>query len=187
MKLNKSVLLSFVLLIVVGSVFRVLGYAPQIAMAVFGLAVIKDKRLAFLLPLVSMFLSDVLYQVLYLNGLMEYGGFYEGQLVNYVLVVASGLAGLLAVNKKPLNIVVASVSGYLGYFVLSNFAVWLGGGGLHRPKTAEGLMQCYADALPFLRSGLVNTLAFSVILFAGFYLLQRFVLRKEQLAESKAF
>ena len=182
MKLNKSVLLSFVLLIIVGSVFRVMGFAPQIAMAVFGLAVIKDKRLAFLLPLISMVLSDVLYEVLYINGLMEYGGFYKGQLVNYILIAISGLAGLMARNRKPLPVLVASLTGYMGYFILSNFSVWLGGGGLQRPKTFEGLMQCYADALPFLRNGLLTTLAFSVILFGGYYLLQRFVVRKGQLA-----
>ena len=69
MKLNKSVLLSFGLLILAASLYRAwpdrpYGFAPQMAMALFGGAVIKDKKLAFLLPLLSMLISDLFYQVL---------------------------------------------------------------------------------------------------------------------------
>ena len=46
MKLNKSVFLAFGLLILVGSVLRVAGYAPQIAMGIFGAAVISAIRSA---------------------------------------------------------------------------------------------------------------------------------------------
>ena len=79
MKFNKSVLVAFILLVVVASFCRVAGYAPQLAMAVFAGAIIKDKRLAFALPLISMFFSDLLYQVLFVYGYTDYGGFYEGQ------------------------------------------------------------------------------------------------------------
>src|SRR3954468_15791162 len=102
MKLNKSVWFAFALLIIVGSVCRVMGFAPQIAMAVFGAAVIKDKRLAFVLPLVSMFLSDVLYEVLFHMGYTNYGGFYsgqtffDGQIMNYLILAAMTLVGFWA-------------------------------------------------------------------------------------------
>jgi hypothetical protein len=182
MKLNKSVLFAFVLMIIVGSVCRVLGFAPQIAMAIFGVAVIKDKKLAFLLPLVSMLLSDVLYEVLYRYGVMEYGGFYSGQITNYILIAAVGLFGLLAVNRKPVNIMAAAIAAPTVFFIISNFLVWLGGGGFHRPKTVEGLIQCFVDAVPFYRNGLVSTAVFSMLLFGGYYLLQRLMVRKEQLA-----
>ena len=68
MKDNKSVFLAFGLLIIIGSVFRAAGFAPQIAMAIFGAAVIKDKKLSFVLPFVSMLLSDVFIEILYRNG-----------------------------------------------------------------------------------------------------------------------
>ena len=50
MKINKSVVLSFILLVVIASLYRImpgrpLGFAPQIAMALFGGAVIKDRKL----------------------------------------------------------------------------------------------------------------------------------------------
>src|SRR5687768_17055719 len=88
MKFNKSVLLAFGLLILSASLYRVWdgrpwGFAPQWAMAVFAGAVIKDKKWAVVLPLLSMFLSDALYQVLYTYGLTNIYGFYDGQILNY--------------------------------------------------------------------------------------------------------
>lgn len=182
MKLDKSALLAFGLLIVIGSVFRVAGFAPQIAMAVFGAAVIRDKRMAFILPLVSMFLSDVLYEVLFYYGYAPYGGIYEGQITNYLILATTVLTGFLARNLNPARIAAATLAAPVLYFLLSNFMVWIGGGGFHRPFTFSGLMLCYEDALPFLRSSLESTVVFSVILFGGYFLLNRYVLNKKQLA-----
>src|SRR2546430_491294 len=91
MKITKQVIISFILLVFIGSVYRILpnrpwGFAPQIAMAIFAGAVIKDKKLAFLLPLLSMFVSDGLYEILYRNGVGNIRGFYEGQITNYILI-----------------------------------------------------------------------------------------------------
>ena len=112
MKLNKSVLLAFGLLIVIASVSRVMGFAPQIAMALFGGAVIKDKKLAFALPLTSMLLSDVLYEILYAYGYAPYGGFYEGQLANYLIIASLTLIGLAPgrVDSAPISITSAPCS-----------------------------------------------------------------------------
>ena len=199
MKLNKSILLAFGLLIIVSALYRVwdgrpFGFAPQIAMAIFGGAVIKNKRLAFVLPILSMFLSDSLYQLLYLNGLSEIKGFYEGQGIHYVLFAGLTVFGFLLKRITILNVIGFSVSGSLLFFILSNFTVWLGGGGFNRPKTFDGLMMCYNDALAFYREyGLVNGFAgnvllgdlfFSAILFGAFYVLKNSVHRpqKQQLA-----
>ena len=58
MKLTKSTVLSFILLVIAASMYRVwegrpFGFAPQLAMAIFGGAVIRDKRLAFVKPFSS--------------------------------------------------------------------------------------------------------------------------------------
>src|SRR5205807_1774528 len=99
MKRNSSLTLAIVLLIIVGSAFRVIGYAPQLAMAVFGAIVIKDKRLAFAIPLFSMFLSDILFEILYHYGFVDYGGFYQGQIINYILIGGITLMSFWARNK----------------------------------------------------------------------------------------
>jgi hypothetical protein len=183
MKLNKSILLAFGLLILTGSLFRVFGFAPQIAMAIFGGAMIKDKKLAFILPLVSMLISDCLIQVLFMNGYFPYGGFYSGQITNYILLGGLSMFGFLIKGWNVSRIGLAAVAAPTTYFLVSNFLVWINGGGFHRPLTMEGMMMSYADALPFYRSGLLSTLVFTVILFGGFYLIQKFVIeRKAQLA-----
>ena len=200
MKLNKSILLSFVLLIVVSALYRIwdgrpFGFTPQIAMAIFGGAVVKDKRWAIALPLLSIVLSDLLYEILYLNGLSTIRGFYigEGQITNYILILGLTALGFLMKRINLLNIIGFSVSGSLLFFITSNFFVWLGGGGFARPKTWEGMLMCYNDALAFYREyGLVKGFAgnfilgdlfFCLILFGTFYLISKTVLQpKQQLA-----
>ena len=198
MKLNKSLLVSFGLLILAASLYRAwpdrpYGFAPQMAMALFGGAMIKDKRLAFLLPLISMFISDVLYQVLYTNGLTEIKGFYGGQWLNYILIASITLFGFLLKKITALRVFAFSISGSIIFFLLSNFSVWAGGGGFGRPKTFDGLMMCYYDGLAFLRDyGLVKgfygnlffgDLFFCTLLFGSYYVINRTVLQqKNQLA-----
>ena len=162
MKNNRSFLVAVILLVLVSALYRAwdgrpYGFAPQIAMALFGGAMIRNKKLAFILPLASMFASDLLYQVLYINGLSEIKGFYGGQWVNYLLF--AGLTvfgfGLRKVNLK--NVAFFSVSGSLLFFLASNFTVWLGGGGYGHAKNFGGLMLTYADGLAFYRDyGLFN-------------------------------
>jgi hypothetical protein len=175
MKQNRSVLFVFFILIVVASVYRAWdgrpwGFVPQIAMALFGGAVIRDRKLAFVLPLLSMLLSDLLYEVLYRNGMSEIKGFYEGQVVNYLLFAGMTFVGFWMRNLHIGRIAAGTLIAPTVYFLLSNFYVWIDGGGYHRPKTFSGLMQCYADGLPFYRGYLLGTLFFSTVLF-GLYLL----------------
>ena len=161
-----------------------MGFAPQIAMAIFGGAVISNKKLSFVLPLLSMFISDVLYEVLFIYGYTPYGGFYAGQITNYILI---GLVTFVGFWVKGLNwgrIVAGSIAGTTVYFILSNFFVWFSGtGGYARPQTFDGMIMTFVDAIPFYRNALASTLVFSVILFGGYHLLPRFYLqRRQQLA-----
>jgi hypothetical protein len=182
MKFNKSSIFAFVLLIVAGSVLRVMGFSPQIALAVFGAAVFTDKKLAFALPLFSMLLSDLFFEALFRYGYANYGGFYEGQVSNYLLIVGVSFIGIWARNLRWERIVAASVSAPVLFFLASNFMVWAGGGGLQRPKTFDGLLLCYGDALPFFKTSFEYTLLFSAILFGGYFLSQRVFFAKKQLA-----
>ena len=99
------------------------GFAPQIAMAIFGGAVIKDKKLAFLLPLLSMFISDGLYELFYRNGVGNIQGFYEGQLTNYILFGAMTLFGFMINKLQVKRIILAALAAPTAYFLLSNFLI----------------------------------------------------------------
>src|SRR5688572_16647158 len=133
MKINKTILIVFGLLLLASSLYRVWdgrpwGFTPQFAIAICAGAIIKDRLLAFLLPLLSMFLSDVLYEVLYVNNLSDIKGFYTGQLINYILIVGSTLLGMLIRKPRWLNVTILAVSIPTLYFIISNLAVWIGRG-----------------------------------------------------------
>ena len=127
MKFNRSILLAFVLLLIAASLYRAwpgrpFGFAPQMAMALFGGAVIKDKRWALILPLVSMILSDLVYQALFVNGLSTIKGFYDGQWLNYLLIIGMTLFGFLLKKRTFLRVTAFSLSGSLLFF--SPFQLW---------------------------------------------------------------
>jgi len=186
MKIDKSTLVSFILLVLIASLYRIMpgrpyGFAPQVAMALFAGSVVNDKKLSFLLPILSLFISDVIYEVLYRNGLSTIGGFYDGQLLNYVLFAALTVVGFFVNKDKIIDIALGAIAGATGYFLLSNFGVWLLGGldinNIPYPKTALGLINCFAAGVPFYKMSIYSTLFFSTILFGGYYLINKYIVK----------
>lgn len=185
MKLSRSILLSVLLLVIVAALYRIIpnrpmGFAPQYAMAIFGGAVfIRRKEWAFILPIGSMLLSDVLYEILYRNGIGSLPGFYDGQWVNYLLFAGLTFLGFLIRKINVANVVAMSVVAPTVYFILSNLFMWAGSGLYAR--TWAGLVQCYTLALPFYRNSLLATLFFSALFFGTYYLVA-----KRELTTAKA-
>jgi hypothetical protein len=176
MKVDKSIVASFILLVVLSSLYRIIpnrpfGFAPQIAIALFSGSIVTDKKLAFLMPLFSMLLSDIIYELLYSYHISPIKGFYSGQWINYLLFCAITFIGFYIQQTKILHIVVGSIAGVIFYFFTSNFAVWVGGGldinNLPYTKSLDGLIACIAAGIPFLKGSLLATLLFSAILFTG--------------------
>jgi hypothetical protein len=157
---------------------RVWGFAPHLAMAVFGGSVIRDKRIAIAMPILSLILSDAVYHVLYLNGIFGIPGFYSGQVSNYALIGSLAVIGFFVRRDSLSQVLAGSLTAPVVYFLASNAMVWMGGGGLGRPRTFTGLLQCYADGLPFLQTSVVGTLFFSALLFGGFHLFSAYGSRK---------
>ena len=188
MKLIKSNLLILFILILACALYRVwdsrpMGFAPQIAMALFAGSVSKDKRFAFLFPVLSLFISDLLYQFLYSQGLSTIKGFYSGQWQNYLLIASITIIGFFINKNKIGQIFVGSLAGAVYFFLASNFMVWVGGGwdinNQPYPRSFSGLMLCYSEALPFFKWSVLSTLLFNGIFFGSFYLLGKSVLKKE--------
>ncbi len=74
-----------------------------------------------------------------------------------------GLGMLLASKTTVVRVAGASLAAAVGFFVISNFMVWLGWS--MYPKTLSGLVECYAAAVPFFRNGLAGDLLFSAAFF----------------------
>jgi hypothetical protein len=182
MKPSKNIIWSFILLVIIAAVYRVVpgrpfGFAPQWAMAVFAGAVIKDRKWAFMVPVLSMFISDLFYQALYLGSITNMQGFYEGQWQNYLLFVLLVFVGMAIRKINVVQITAASIAAPTVYFLISNFLVWASNGttrGLDRPKTFDGLMLCYADGIPFYRMSILATLVFSAVLFGSYFIIRNF-------------
>lgn len=191
MKIDKSIIASFVLLVVIASLYRIMpnrpwGFAPQIAMALFSGSIVKDKKFAFLMPLFSMLLSDIIYEVLFSLNISNIEGFYSGQWINYLLFMAVTVIGF-AINKTKLfSILAGSAAGVVFYFFASNFAVWIGGGlalnNLPYPKTFAGLYQCVEAGLPFLAGSFYSTFIFGAVLFGGYHLFEKYFDKKVAIA-----
>jgi len=190
MKFSKNTVIVMVILVLVAAIYRVFpgrpaGFTPQMALALFGGAMISEKKWAFILPLISLFISDLLYQGLFAAGLTDIPGLYQGQWMVYGCFLLVTVFGFLMKNVNWKSIIGFSFSGSMIFFLSSNFFVWLGGGGLNRPQTFDGLLMCYGDALAFYRDyGIIHGFAgnfvlgdlfFTALLFGSYFLAKKSV------------
>ena len=183
-KQNSTQFIIAVLLILIAAISRVIMYpdnfSPIIGMAIFAGATLKDKRLAFILPIFSMLLSDIMFEVF--NIAPGFWGW--GQLVGYGILA---LITIIAFNLKKVN--VKNVIGYslmssVIFYVLSNLSFFLIDNPVYHTYThdSNGFMQCYIQALPFLRTSLVADLVYSGILFGTYYAITSIVAKKRAVA-----
>jgi len=143
------------------------NFTPVGALALFGGACLADRRLAFLVPLAAMFLSDLVI------------GLHRGMPVIYLCFALFVCLGFqLRRRRRPLPVAAAAVAGALVFFIVSNFAVWTGG--KMYPLTLDGLTACYLAAVPFLHNMLLGNLSYAALLFGGLALAeQRFPALRE--------
>src|SRR6188508_2244031 len=132
MKLSKQTIFFFLILVIVSTLIKVIcapqidlsGFTAVIAVSLFSGLAIQNKKLAFLLPLLTLFISDVLLEAFHAMNLFPYSGFYSGQIVNYILFIAITLIGIGLRNYKTAGIIAAAFIGPTIFFLLSNFIVW---------------------------------------------------------------
>ncbi len=145
------------------AVFRLLPHLPNVspvaAMALFGGAYFADKRMAFIVPFVALFLSDLLLG-LHNSMIFVYAGF------GITVVIGFALQKKINVTNTAFAMLVSSVL----FFLLTNFGAWLTSG-LYA-KTAAGLMQAYVAGLPFFQNSLLGNMVFAAVIFGGYYLLK---------------
>ncbi len=143
--------------------------APIGALALFAGTRLRS-RWAFLVPVAAMFVSDLLL----IKPLEDKGGaFGLDRPLIYGCFVLYVLMGRLLSRKEssPLVLGGAALLGGAPFFVLSNFAVWLGG--TYYPHTRAGLGQCYALAIPFYRNTLAGDLLFTLAFFGLYAVIER--------------
>ena len=171
-------LLLLVGLIVAAALSRLIphpwNFSPIEATALFAGAYFVDRRLALLVPIGAMLLSDL------------FLGFHAGMPVVYGCIALMAWFGRgLAVKRSPLRIAAYGLASAVFFFVATNLFVWLGSG--MYPLTAAGLATCFALALPFFQNQLAGVAFYSTVLFGAFALLasDRFAARSQVPAQTE--
>ena len=141
------------------------SFTPIAAMALFGSVYMSDKRLAFIVPLLAMFISDAALEV------TTGWGFHNTIVYVYVSFALTSVIGLIARNKvSVLSITTASIISSILFFIITNFGVWAAGG---FQLGVAGLATTYTLGIPYFAPTLLGDLFFNAILFGAFYFAQR--------------
>ncbi|MCF8259299.1 MAG: hypothetical protein K9J12_00860 [Melioribacteraceae bacterium] len=164
--MNINRLLTIIGLLLFAAITRLLphppNFAPITAIALFGGVYLSNKKLAFLLPIGVLFITDLIL------------GFHQTMLFVYAgFAIIVGIGFLLKTKKNSLTIILASFAGSTIFFVITNFAVWALG--TYYPKSIDGLMASYVAAIPFFQNAIIGDLVFSGLFFGGFALLEKYV------------
>jgi hypothetical protein len=163
----------FVALIAAGALSRICfrelpNFAPIAAMALFSGYYFRSAKVAVLVPLLAMVLSDLVI------------GGYEWQMMAIVygaLMLPVALRGMLRkylrIERGSLastacalgGLVTCSLGSSLFFFLVTNFAWWPWSMYEH---DLAGLIHCYQQGLPFFRNTLAGDLFFGSVLFGSY-------------------
>ena len=155
--------------ILVAAVSRLLphpfNFTPIAAMALFGGAMLGNKKIAFIIPLVAMLLSDFII------------GFHNTILYVYASFVLITFIGIyIRNNARTGNIILASLVSSLLFFFVTNGGVWAASGMVNG---FNGLLTTLLAGIPFYNHELFGSFFFNTIagdlfwcsiLFGSFYL-----------------
>lgn len=137
-----------------------------------------------------------------LIGIALFSGFYFSGAVRYVVPIGIAVVTDLALGTYALMpLIWASYAGMaflahrfqrtgsvgrsitlslvsaIGFFAISNFAVWLEG--MLYPRTFQGLADCFIAAIPFFRTTLLSAVAYTALFFATHTVLQKQTIPQE--------
>jgi len=137
------------------------NFTPVGATALFSGAVLKDRRLAFLFPLVALFAGDI------------FIGFHKLLPIVYASFLVNVAIGLWLRDRRTIaRVSLATLLGAIQFVFVTNFAVWQLLGGF--PHTASGLVACYIAGVPFFWNTLAGDAFYVALLFGSFAFAERF-------------
>jgi hypothetical protein len=180
MKQNNNQLILASALVVFAAILKAATHPftidPIIAISLFSGAMISNRKLAFLMPLTAMFISDLMLEVFKIDT-----GFYGmSQLGNYASLLFITLIGFAMKKQNAFHVIGFSLLSSMAFFVLSNTNCFLFDNGQTYARSITGWAQCLAAGLPFVKNGLVLDLCFSIVLFGGYQAYQKWALKKAQ-------
>lgn len=157
------------LMILLAALSRLLPHPPNFApiggMALFGAAYYTRKTWAYAIPIISMWISDlILNNVVYAQYFDKFVWFYPGALFTYAAFALIVLMGTFTLKKVRITRLLFSALGAsVIFYLVSNFGVWFSG--TMYPKDISGLTACYVAGIPFFKNTLLGDLVYSAVLF----------------------
>lgn len=131
--------------------------APVGAMALFSGAVIRNRVMAFVFPLLAMLAGDLIV------------GFHILMPVVYPSFLISVATGFwLRERRSAVRLGGVVLLGAIQFFLTTNLGVWVLLNSY--PKTFAGLMACYVAGLPYFWNTLAGDICYSALLFGGLFL-----------------
>ena len=167
------------ILVLIAAILKVTTFPhsinPIIAISLFSGVVISDKKLAFAMPLLAMFVSDIMLEVLNIAP-----GFYGmGQVGNYASLLLVTVLGFSMKKINPLNIAGYSIASPILFFILSNTNCFLFDNLNYYGTGFQGWANCLVAGIPFVKNSLITDLSFSAILFGSYILASKTFAKKE--------
>ncbi len=140
-------LCSFIFILVISRIIpHPPNFTPIIAAAIFGPIFFKDRILGLAIPIIGMFISDLII------------GFHAYQIVIYLTLISISLLIPKIIKLVPLSFY--ALFSCLWFFLTTNLAVWLVWE--YYPKTFDGLISCFVLAIPFFKNTLISTIIFTI-------------------------
>jgi len=140
------------------------NFTPVGAMAIVSGALVRQRPLAFLFPLLALFAGDL------------FVGFYniKVMLLAYASFALSVLIGRFLQNRRTIPwIGTGTLLGSIQFFLVTNFAVWQFLGTY--PHNASGLFACYLAGIPFFWNTLAGDAFYAALFFGAFALAEHFL------------
>lgn len=143
-------------------------FAPIGAMALFGSAYFGKRYIAIILPIITMWISDLVINNYIYSGYFEhFVWFYQGCYWTYGSFALIALAGKALIKKVNVrNVIVGSLSASLIFFLVSNFGAWISTDMYE--YSPRGLTTCFLAGIPFLKNTLAGDLVYSGLMFGLF-------------------
>ena len=152
------------------------NFTPLGAMALFGGAYFGRKAIAVFAPLAALWVSDLILNNLILKPQFpQYypeGFIWFNSVSIYLAFLMIAALGWTMLNKTSVpRILGASIGASTLFFLVTNFAVWLGSS--IYPQNPGGLITCYIAGIPFFWNTLLGDLTYTAVMFGAFELVSR--------------
>lgn len=164
MDINKYILiLSLIIATALSNILlsNIPNFSPVASVALFSGFYLSNKKLALLIPVACMLISDY------------FIGFHSLMWAVYLSFALTVVMGIKMNTSSSKKVIINSVLSSLIFFLITNSAVWLTGN--FYSSDLSGLGLCLTMGIPFFKYTLLSSIVFSTILFGGFQILDQLI------------